>query len=158
MTGGKEYDCSSDYLKQLIMKTYTLLISKTFLNGHRKEGDPTDFIGKIIAGVKIHTIRRNYEFWLNRANEINSGRAVLSLRFWSGKPYCSKQIKIMELNKISVQKLDGRNTEYAIVDGKKVPWELIARNDGLSLDDFKDWFKGYTKNALAIIQFTDFKY
>ena len=139
------------------MKTYTLLISKTFLNGHRKEGDPTYFIGNIIAGVKIHTIRRNYEFWLNRANEINSGRAVLSIRYWIGKPYRSKQIKIIELNKISVQKLEGGKHDYAIVDGKKVPWELIARNDGLSLDDFKDWFKGYT-NALAIIQFTDFKY
>jgi len=35
----------------------------------------------------------------------------------------------------------------------------LAKNDGLSLQDFKDWFKGYDfSKPMAIIHFTRFRY
>jgi hypothetical protein len=35
----------------------------------------------------------------------------------------------------------------------------IAANDGLSLDDFRAWFKGYDlRKSMVIIQFTKFRY
>lgn len=35
----------------------------------------------------------------------------------------------------------------------------LAKNDGLSLEDFKAWFKNYDlSEPLAIIQFTKFRY
>ena len=37
--------------------------------------------------------------------------------------------------------------------------ENLAKNDGLSIDDFKDWFKNYDlRKPMAIIQFTEFRY
>ena len=37
--------------------------------------------------------------------------------------------------------------------------ETISKNDGLLLDDFKAWFKGYDlSEPMAIIQFTKFRY
>ena len=40
-----------------------------------------------------------------------------------------------------------------------VPSFIIANNDGLSLDDWKEWFKGYDlSQSMAIIHFTKFRY
>lgn len=37
--------------------------------------------------------------------------------------------------------------------------EDLAHNDGLSTDDFKEWFRGYDlSQPLAIIHFTKFRY
>jgi hypothetical protein len=61
---------------------------------------------------------------------------------------------------------DAFNRVRKIYDGK-IPFEcleivpigLLARNDGLSLPDFKAWFKGYDlSKPMAIIHFTQFRY
>lgn len=65
----------------------------------------------------------------------------------------------MQLTKIGVQKLDDpSNFVFASVEGTSVDWELIAKNDGLSFEDFCEWFKVRTNNPMAIIHFTDFRY
>jgi hypothetical protein len=44
-----------------------------------------------------------------------------------------------------------------IIGGFKL--DYLAKNDGLSLDDFKEWFKGYDlSKPLALIHFTKFRY
>ena len=112
-----------------------------------------------IMGKKIHTIRANYELWEKRAKEINNGKAILSIRYWSEKPYMSKQVEICRLEKIGVEKLeDPTNFAFAPIEGKKVDWELVAKNDGLSFLDFCEWFKIRSKKPMAIIHFTDFRY
>ena len=73
-------------------KTYVLMISENFPKYHQKAGEPTFFARKIEEGKKIHTIRQNYELWNKRAEKINKGEAILSIRKWSGKAYRSKQI------------------------------------------------------------------
>jgi hypothetical protein len=51
----------------------------------------------------------------------------------------------------------------AWVDGKKVPVEQLAKNDGLAVEDFVEWFfstplyKGNTFEG-KIIHLTDFRY
>jgi hypothetical protein len=47
---------------------------------------------------------------------------------------------------------------FAPIEGKKVNWEDIAKNDGLSFEDFCEWFKVRTSSPMAIIHFTDFRY
>ena len=37
-------------------------------------------------------------------------------------------------------------------------WEEIAKNDGLSLEDFCDWFKVRSNKPMAIIHFTAMRY
>lgn len=176
------------------MKTYVITLSRNFPAKHPRHGEPTNFdIQTANAflkmnkkgiffpkyGMKLHTIRGNYELWSKRFEQINAGKACLSLRYWTGKPYHSKQTEIVKLTKedgIGLQKAYierlqyiGRNdmklslrvvrgywqTEDPIVDG-----ETMAKNDGLSsLRDWMPFFNGHNiSKPLAIIHFTKFRY
>ena len=43
--------------------------------------------------------------------------------------------------------------------GTTLTREQLAKNDGLSLEEFKEWFKGYDlSQPMAIIHFTRFRY
>lgn len=146
------------------MKTFVLTVSKQFPKTHEKAGQDTGFVQNIsklftFESTKIHTVRSNYELWEKRAKQINSGKAILSIRYWSDMPYRSKQTEVCRLERIGLEKLeDPTNFVYAEIDGKMVNWDEIAKNDGLSFEDFCEWFKVRTKKPMAIIQFTDFRY
>ena len=154
------------------IKTYVLTVSEFFPKTHNKSGLPTGFIDKIGSKIKKHTIRGNYPLWKKRIDEIQKGNAVLSIRYWTGKPYNSKQKEVYVLDKnsgIGVQALYfdfNRILEPFISseDSKdKVQTYLstheIAKNDGLNYPDFEEWFKGYDLNEpMAIVHFTDERY
>ena len=47
----------------------------------------------------------------------------------------------------------------AIINGNKVELPVLAANDGLSFNDWYEWFKAYDLNKpLAIIHFSEFRY
>ena len=141
------------------MKTFVLTVSRTFPKTHKRAGQQTWFVEKINEGKKTHTIRANYELWEKRAKQINDGKAILSIRYWSGKPYNSKQVEFCQLTKIGLQKLDNpTNFVWAEIDGKKHDWRDVAKNDGLSFDDFCEWFKVRQDSPMAIIHFTNWIY
>lgn len=110
------------------MKTYVIMLAKTFPRGHFAEGRLTFFKEKMMLALgcphcdteqdlsgdniskcnscmyatmnkKLHTIRGNYELWESRFKEIDAGKACLSIREWEGKPYRSKQVEIIRLTK-----------------------------------------------------------
>lgn len=123
--------------------------------------------------MKLHTIRANYPFWKKRFDEIERGEACLSIRQWSGKPYRSKQMEICKLTKedgIGIQKLELKLASYLpfYIDVDRIDEDrrkdvihvgLLAHNDGLSLNDWQDWFRNYDlSKPLAIIHFTKFRY
>ena len=98
-------------------------------------------------------------------NEVQSGRAIISLRKWEGKPYNSKQVEIMQLtreNNVGVERLilsDVLNNAEVGELGVTVSSNLISFNDGLPIEDFKEWFKGCAgDHLLAIIHFTSLRY
>jgi hypothetical protein len=159
------------------MKTYVLTVSRTFPKTHKRAGEQTFFPEMILSALgrhelltdkcfskppeKLHTIRANYELWEKRAKEINEGMAVLSIRYWSDKPYRSKQVEICQLTKIGVQELELTYYGKWRIDNifSDYTMEDFSKNDGLSLDDFLEWFKNYDfSKSMAIIQFTDFRY
>lgn len=157
------------------MKTYVITLSKHFLANHKRAGEETHFKEKFLLGqgltdydtpslAKIHTIRANYPLWEKRIKEVQEGRAALSIRQWMGKPYRSKQVEIATLtaeNGVGVQKLEFYNNtlglcHIGIVYQRK--YEL-AHYDGLSFEDWEEWFKGYDlSKPMAIIHFTKFRY
>lgn len=160
------------------MKTYVITLSAVFPKTHARAGQPTDFAEKF-RKTKLHTIRANYPLWCKRFEQIDNGEACLSVRQWTGLPYRSKQLEIARLTKddgISLQRLDFTTDRdgnvlalFKISDaiqhlGKiHLPtfptYTNLANNDGLSLADWREWFKGYDlTKPLAIIQFTKFKY
>lgn len=87
---------------------------------------------------------------------------MLSLRYWSGKPYKSKQVefkKFFKTDGIGLQKAERMdNALYATIDNKIVDWGDIAKNDGLSFLDFCDWFSKPISQPMAVIHFTNFRY
>lgn len=161
------------------MKTYVITLSRYFPVKHSKAGEQTSFRDAFEAGQvfnrgsectylrpKLHTIRANYLLWEKRIKEVQEGNAVLSVRQWSGKPYCSKQIEIARLTAedgVGIQKLCFPNRLTAWVDYPErklsVDFKHLAKNDGLSLSDWCDWFRHYDlSKSLAIIHFTKFRY
>lgn len=167
-------------MKKLIR--YRIPISMVFPATHPRKGEFTHFAEEIAKKNKIHTIRANYDLWEKRFEKINKGQAVLELYYWIGKPYNSKTIVICQLglnDGIGIQKiefeemlmceslycfsrLEGNHHKVykpRIGDKTHIPVVEIANNDGLSLKDFKDWFKKYDlSKPLAVIHFTDFRY
>lgn len=163
------------------MKTFVITFSREFPSYHKRCGEPTNFVEKIISGEKIHTIRSSYMVWEDRFKKIYRGEACLSLRYWSDKPYRSKQVEFLRLTKddgICLQPIiisDNRDyfvakpfnigeiiTNAHLINISKTDEDLlilsqIAQNDGLSVDDFKYWFKDRQFEGV-IIHFTNFRY
>lgn len=174
-------------------KTYVLMISRVFPKTHPRAGEETFFQQKIYASLhpnlcamgtpenpikypikillrpepKLHTIRTNYALWAKRAEKINRGEAVLSLRQWSGEPYKSKQREFLQLTKIGVQHAKVLSGPLApglpksvatFVDGSIKNIHEVAKNDGLSVDDFCKWFKFKDDFNGCVIHFTEFRY
>jgi hypothetical protein len=141
-------------------KTYVLMVAKTFQKSHPRFGEPTLFPDHILNGKKIHTIRANYDGWKKKVDAINAGEAILSIRTWSGKPYRSKQEKILELTEVGIECADvicSLQKVNVIGSFRNRSFENIPENDGLSKEDFFDWFYQDLKD-LAIIHFTKFRY
>lgn len=171
------------------MKVYVLTLSQDFPVWHHRKGEQTDFRTKFLTGQysneagtlgigvgekrKLHTIRANYDLWRKRFEQIAAGEACLSIRQWTGKPYASKQVEIARLTRedgIGMQLLcfagnfskKDRELHRPIVGGtKEVDYTQLAMNDGLSLQDWEDWFTygDYDlREPMVIIHFTKFRY
>ena len=165
-------------------KTYVITLSRNFPARHPEAGKPTYFDKKVLnavweahrcttqfpsVGNKLHTIRANYLLWEKRFKEIRANRAILSVREWTGKPYCSKQRVICNLTAadgIGLQILEFelkekgvRHLDLATIDGKWANTEDVAQNDGLTFPDWLAWFRSYDlTKPMAIIHFTNFRY
>lgn len=144
------------------MKTFVLTVSEYFPKTHSKSGQPTGFPLAIKHCEKIHTIRGNYELWAKRIKQVEDGKAVLSIRVWSGKPYNSKQVEIFRYDNtwgVGIQKLENFRSHLApTIGGNYFDWMDVAKNDGLSFEDFYEWFKYAKDEPMAVIHFTKFRY
>lgn len=143
------------------------MLSQQFPQTHKRCGEPTNFVDKIAYQEKIHTIRANYELWEKRIDEINAGRAVLSVRVWTGKPYRSKQREVFAFEGVGIERMllgqveDGTMYHVAEKDNSLtyIRTPLVASNDGLSVEDFKEWFKDVDRTKpMAIIHFSNYRY
>lgn len=148
-------------------KKVILILCKVFPVNHSRAGEPTGFEDKLKSGEKKHTIRFNAkDVWDERYKGVSSGKKYLSVREWTGRPYNSEQRELARYDRIGLQHITmtyGADdaVPQAWVDDKKVPVELLAQNDGLSVQDFVEWFFGSSKSNVfegVIIHFTDFRY
>lgn len=144
------------------MKIVPIIVSPFFPQSHARAGDPTEFLHQIDSGTKKHTIRKNPDYWIPKIEQIQKREAYLSIRSWSAKPYKSKQIehkRIYAQDSIGYQILNHTISGYYIPGrSKKVLIEELSLNDGLSREDFQEWFKGPKINPFIIIHFNQFRY
>jgi hypothetical protein len=117
--------------------------------------------GDDLVPGKIHTIRQNYDYWKRF-----EGRDV-ALFTWEEKPYRSKQKVFCERHIYHVQKITKvwhkKTHAYYWHINKNGEMDLpylprIAENDGLTFEEFQDWFYEYPDGDMAILHFTDFQY
>lgn len=151
------------------MKKHVIMMSKFFPKGHILEGDETDFRIKVETGTKLHTMRNGGK-WPQRIKEVEEGKAILSVREWTGVPYNSPQKELFQITEH-----DGIGIEYCIRrspgtfqikknkdDATGIIIEIIdglAKNDGLSFIEFVSWFEKVSPGTeLIIIHFTKFRY
>lgn len=130
---------------------------------HPKHGEPTNFASKFLSGQKKHTIRGNAAYWAPKIQEVIDGKAILSIRQWTGKPYRSKQETMKNLTAA-----DGVGYQLAeILENEEIVLLMedeynptvcpsIEENDGLSMAEFWNWFTDDAK--VIIIHFTNFRY
>ena len=139
------------------MKVITL--SKTFMKGHPREGQPTGFRQALFEGRKIHTIRANASGYFKDGD-------IISIREWSGKPYRSKQEVILDGVQIGIEPIiiesNGVIMNAYVGSGSVyITLAWLAVNDGLNYKDFVNWFgkQGEPSRFVgSIIHFTDFRY
>ena len=151
--------------KEVKLKCYVLTISRNFPQKTKRAGEPTLFFDKIESGEKLHTIRMNWKLWKKRFKAISEGKAYLSVRYWTGKPYNSPQEIYKDFyntDGIGVQKLSFVNGR-PIIDNYSYyagTIEDIAKNDGLSYQDFTNWFGANVEHFsdMVIIHFSKFRY
>ncbi|MGG6494660.1 UNVERIFIED_CONTAM: hypothetical protein NY603_17120, partial [Bacteroidetes bacterium 56_B9] len=104
--------------------------------------------------------------WDKRYKDIASGKKYLSVREWTGRPYNSEQREFARYEKIGLQHItmtygSDDTIPKVWVDNKKVSINEVAKNDGLSVEDFVEWFFGNNKENVfegVVIHFTDFRY
>ena len=143
-------------------KQVVLMIAKNFLAYHKRAGQATDFEAKIKAKEKLHTIRPNYEAWKKKIEKVKNGESELIVEQWSGLPYRSSPellFKYDDKDDIDVSKLTYEEGKGLVVNDEViVPTEILAKNDGLTLQEFEDWFKVFPTEPMAILHFNSFRY
>lgn len=148
-------------------KKVILTLCKVFPVTHSRAGEKTGFEQKLKNEIKKHTIRYNAkDVWDKRYNDISKSKKYLSVREWTCRPYNSEQREFARYDKIGLQKItmtysSTDEVPQCWVDGKQVSAYDLAKNDGLSVEDFTEWFFGCNKGNVfdgVIIHFTDFRY
>lgn len=146
------------------MKKYNLLCARQFPATHPKAGQPTGFAEAIRMEQKIHTLRLNYFYWEKIVNQMGAGKACIQLRQWELQPYRSPQrlLGVYTDWMIGIEKLFRHEGEWWCIDEKDklhpIDAAQLAKNDGLSLEDFEAWFKSYKGELIACLHFTPFRY
>lgn len=151
-----------------------ITFSRYFPAYHPRKGEPTYFIEKIWAGLADSTDRMQgavdmdfYEYYngVPKWHTIRSGNRwkvgdYFSPRYWSGKPYASKQelitepLQIKKIWNIKIEKKDGILFTF-FINGENVKheqMEKLSRNDGLKYEDMVHWFDVHPKMKDNIIE------
>ena len=151
------------------LKTYVITMMVKFPKVGIVVPEPTGFKKKILSGEKKHTIRQNYHFWKKRIDEVNAGRAILSVRQWSGRPYNSeqKEIKQFKQGEVGCQRITvtgkasdvgvhlGLHLGYKLLSDRKI--KTLAKNDGITFKQMQTFFKNGVLDGI-IIHFTKLRY
>lgn len=116
-------------------------------------GEEAYFDKKIIAGYKIHTIRKGIRgIYINGILNHRQGR-------WDkGFEFCKNICK--GIQKVEIKFKNTKITSIK-VEGNLVDIALIAKNDGLTVGELERWFYEYKEGDIFngfIIHWTDLKY
>ena len=139
------------------MTEISLIIDRVFRAYMKKAGQRTFFEEKFETGELKHVVESNFDRWKIKIEKVKTGNAVLNIEFWNGAPYASKKTLVKSIKDADIQKLELKNGKY-LIDGKEVSFEALAKNSGMTPEDFSDCFKVMSSTPMAVIQINNFKY
>jgi hypothetical protein len=120
-------------------------------------GGETNFKEEVLSGEKLHTIRKDEKGrWKPGPviNHLTGNRTPERNEFLTNTCISTQKIVIV---------FDERgNIDFVTVGDNNIPmWNLIAKNDGLSILDFEKWFYTNSDNGVysgVIIHWTNLLY
>jgi hypothetical protein len=145
--------------------------SRTFPATHPRKGEPTQFVEKVLLSlIEVGQISMSKAVEIGRQLNLEGFQSINELRqldlrpkhhtiraghrwkagdwfsprFWTGKPYASKQAEFAPgIEIIKVWPFEVHADGLFSIDGRLVTsiaeWNAIANNDGLNFVDFDDW-------------------
>jgi hypothetical protein len=135
-----------DYQSEGYLELLLELNEKNIKLGKLTEKDISEFQSSLVyksiippdERYKRHTCRAGFHFKVGDE---------LSPRVWSKKPYSSPQIIFyhdLTICKTYILELDAEERQKPVIEGRLRSSLAVklANNDGLSLVDFQEWFKG----------------
>lgn len=153
-----------------------ITFSTKFPTTHPRKGQPTFFVEKIWQGMMAlplmvseicnhdplleeHLKNHFTKSFDPKYHTIRAGKRWkegdwFSPRIWSGKPYHSKQIPIsipLEIKRVWDFEWHGMTQLINGVPINSLLLEDISFNDGLSVQDFKDWFNIHPKGKEGFV-------
>lgn len=133
----------------------SIIFSQHYPAYHPRKGDDTNFNMKLLkpfALPKHQPSFKEFEPKLTTIREGNNWKVgdFFQPKYWTGKPYASKQefIRIEPLQVKKTYKFEITKKGDYKLNGKKIKYDklkIIALNDGFEhLDDFEQWFSKKT--------------
>lgn len=141
-----------------------LTFSTVFPKKHPNAGTPTYFVEKVMACLAdtsdwqmkkdfvLYDWHEYYNCTMPKGHTIRVGDRWkagdwASLRVWSGAPYRSKQVEFarVEIKKVWPVRLNPFDMVDFYTGENILPFCEVAKNDGLSCDDFVEWFAIHPK-------------
>ena len=127
-------------------KTVVLMLSHHYPKTAIHAGKPTHFKEKLLDGRKIHTCRGRYDGWASNIDKVND-----------------KEYRKAGYQRFTMKYDRDTDELKCVIDGKRfTDIAALAKNDGMTLEEFKDWFfgQGMSRSVYSgiIIHFTDFRY
>lgn len=149
--------------------TVVMMIPQAFSFRHSKKYQQTGFKDKILSGDLKHVIRSTAELWEHSLRKVIEGRFILSLREWERIPHRSREIEFKSTRDIGLQRIsmeyDRERHEITRVEIDGKPFsdiDTLARNSGMELSDFAEWFfeQGMTRDRFdgLIVHFSGLRY
>ncbi len=127
---------------------------------HRRFGEETGFRESVTAGDKVHAIKRNIRFWQEMVDKYRSGKYRIVVCYMGDDPYHREYYPIVYTRHLDIQRAcfgDGGSNSL-LVEGKDIPVETVARNEGMDVHDLLEWRKVLGTQEFCIVHFTGFRY
>lgn len=172
------------------IKNYEIILEKYFPENHPNAAQPTRFRDRFLLALqcpdcphtldlsktintqcakcsradlcpKSHLIKGNFDLWEKRINEVQLGKATLSIKQWAGTPHKSFRETLMKFDytsSIGVQKIRYRYG-WEVECPNQYDSNVMAAKNGTTFENWLAEFREADKTKpMAIIHFTDFRY
>jgi hypothetical protein len=145
-----------------IEKEILLSVPDTYPTWHSRYGEDTHFASKIkgvLLPVKIHALKSGVTFWESACRKLATGNYSLRIVYLEDRPQGKVYCPITKGKTLHTQRARyDQSGRQLLVEGKPVPVETVARNEGLTCSDFMEFLEKYDKMEFVIVHFTDFRY